>query len=1607
VPNAGVLSASAIASDLSSSKASSDFSKTLTDVKFAADGQERAVSLRNDRIALPIEEARVLDPSLVDLLGLRRVRTLNDQFAVYEFSETTWNSQSDELSWESLVSQTVPVLAIQDSTVDAVLLNELVIAFHDPTEAERFFATEAQFSNYRPLAGSPDQFIATLSSSYGLEALKAANEIDGDPRLQWIAPNFYQEWEKYFFPNDARFGNQWHLHNTGQGGGVVDADADLPEAWDIVQGGSTSITIGVIDDGVPLNHPDLRAWINPGEIAGNSIDDDGNGWIDDVNGWNFVNNNNISSPNTTADGHGTAVAGVAAAIGNNTIGVAGASYGSPILSARIFEGGAVASDASIASALYYAAGRNASGVGSWKAADVINNSWGGGSSSAAINAALTWGTTQGRQGSGSTFFFATGNSYANVSEPALQSLNIPGIVAVGATNNQGTRSDYSNNGIALDILAPSDDSRIGYLTIDTTDRLGTDGYSPDEYTGNGDTGFGGTSSATPLATGIAALVLSRAQALNVTLSPPDVRALLRNNTDLIDTSNQAYSTTNGKNLLYGYGRVNAAKAVAGVGKAEISIVSAREELTSSISTFDYGTLFLSEPSDTTFRIRNQGTLPLQLNGLSVSGPFQILADLSATQIPLGGAATFTIRALPQTVGIQTGSVSILSNDLDEATFSFGLTANVITPSIGGSIFEDGNGNGSKDGTETNTLSNQLVYLDANNNGNYDLNLSTLNVSQTTPVAIVDNTSVSSTMQVAGSTNFVTDVNVVLSITHTYVSDLQIRLVSPSGKSLLLVDRVGQSGVNFTGTTLDDSAPLSVASGTAPFSGSYRPTQPLTGFNGESPNGTWTLVVTDNADEDIGTLLNWSLQFTLGEQSVATQANGYYRFMGLQPGTHTVRPILPAGYVGTGPGVQTVVLASPTDTAVNRHFGVGKNNRLYGQVFNDLNSNGQWESYEGQAAGRTLYWDQNNNGTHEASTVSSFPTGNIGLFIPDNSTRTSTLNVAGAGNTIFDLNVRVNISMTFDSDLDVFLVHPDGTRVELFTDVGGGGDNFTNTVLDDQSEFLIQAGSAPFTGSFRPEGSLAALNGKLVDGLWTLEVTDDNINDQATLLNWELIFTQTEPSFVTTLLGTPFIDLPTSTQTIRLASKAGWVYTQPTDGTRLVTASGTPLFDQRFGTKAPPFLATTSSLVSGVEGTLLTLSGTWSDADTPANSILITSSVGSVTKNNDGTWVWTWTPPDQIATTPVTLTIDDGTGSTSQLIFSFSATNGPPIIQRSLASVSGNVLSVLSNTGTYSDVAADTVTLSASQGTVIKNPDGTWSWSMTPSAKMTNETITITATDEDGGASSTSFTVNALVSISNRKVYYRGSDFETIGGLSAAMDNTKSLLRAGPTAQTTTLANVINWYQGINGVALDIAGLVNNTLTSDDFVFRVAPIGARDVVTPSSWQNAPPPESITVQPGTSTSPARVLIAWPNNAIENRWLQIIVKANANTGLASREVFYLGHAMAEVAGESPYRVTALDLSQVQSVISTAIVSASEARDFNKDRRVTAFDLSFVQSRISTNVLLFDIVIPEAGSTAEGESAARTNRIAIPQAMHVDDYFAIVELDDETVYGPKRVRR
>ncbi|MCK6561953.1 S8 family serine peptidase [bacterium] len=356
----------------------------------------------------------------------------------------------------------------------------------------------------------------------GAEVEDLVRVYAGDGNLDAAQPNYrYELFDRRearrqvnFTPNDPQYPSQWHYNNTGQTGGTPDADIDAPEAWD-TETGDPSVIVSDLDTGQDLDHPDLAAniWVNPGEIPGNNVDDDANGYIDDVNGWDFSSNDN--NPDDY-DGHGTHTAGTVAAVTNNGLGVAGVAFDSKIMPCKIFPN---AFDDVIANAFTYGADN-----GSF----VSTNSWGGGAQSNLIEDAIDYFLTT----TNGVVVFAAGNS--NSSDPAIgYPGSYPPVIAVAATDHNDVKASFSNYGTWVDISAP------GVNVLSTL--IGGYGY------------LNGTSMACPHVAGVAALVA----AANPGLPGAQIRTQLESSADNIDATNPGFVG------LLGSGRVNANRALSG------------------------------------------------------------------------------------------------------------------------------------------------------------------------------------------------------------------------------------------------------------------------------------------------------------------------------------------------------------------------------------------------------------------------------------------------------------------------------------------------------------------------------------------------------------------------------------------------------------------------------------------------------------------------------------------------------------------------------------------------------------------------------------------------------------------------------------------------------------------------------------------------------------------------------------------------------------------------------------------------------------------------------------------------------------------------------------
>lgn len=305
-------------------------------------------------------------------------------------------------------------------------------------------------------------------------------------------------------PNDPRFPEQWPLHNTGQTGGTEDADIDAPEAWERDTDAS-AIVVASIDTGVDYRHPDLAAnmWTNPGEIAGNGIDDDGNGYVDDVYGWDFAGRDNDPMDD---NGHGTHTAGIMGAVANNGVGIAGVAWSARIMAVKFLDqwGYGYLSDA--VSAVVYATDMGAR---------VSNNSWGADQVSQALEDAIAYANSKNM-----IFVAAAGNDTGDLGYDWLVvhpcESPQPNVICVGATENNDEYAGFSNFGSPVDLAAPGRDV-LSTLPTGVCELCDASGYGL----------LTGTSMATPHVAAAAALALSHDGAL----TPAIMKMLLMDSTD--------------------------------------------------------------------------------------------------------------------------------------------------------------------------------------------------------------------------------------------------------------------------------------------------------------------------------------------------------------------------------------------------------------------------------------------------------------------------------------------------------------------------------------------------------------------------------------------------------------------------------------------------------------------------------------------------------------------------------------------------------------------------------------------------------------------------------------------------------------------------------------------------------------------------------------------------------------------------------------------------------------------------------------------------------------------------------------------------------------------
>jgi hypothetical protein len=569
-----------------------------------------------DRIGIvlnPFAKAEQID-SLSNQFELRFTQSFDGGFNIATLPKTldrkSINDFVKDIRQNELVVQAGPLLLSDQDDSPMLVTDSIAVAFKvKPKESllkeftQIYGVTAVRHNKLIPRMWL--MRINDITTSDALDTVRAIMDRHKDV-VDFAVPNFViRVIPRQAGVSEPLFGDQWYHKNIGQSNGTFDADTDSDLAWSLSEGDENTV-IAIMDFGFRLNHSDFAGnlWQNSGEDGtdssgiskrDNNCDDDGNGFDDDFHGYNFwwcafnsttqtcpTNNTggSTSCPDTTndfgaftdSDVHGTHVAGVAAARGDNGLGVAGMC---PKCSLMLLQFSASSDTWIIVEAITYAG---------LMGADILSNSWGldGTVTHDVILAISETAAT------GTIIFWSMDNSQTDDCQGTNAAIHTnPNVIPVSASSNWDKKVTKSGFGDCLGILASSwsgfGPNYTGTLNTATTDRPGAGGYNnssnpagqggydPSFCNTGSDTGdldytlcFGGTSAATPLVAGVAGLVLTIKPDLDTTT----MEQLLQDTADKIEPSIANYGVHSGKSnsnssatSTHGYGRVNAYEAL--------------------------------------------------------------------------------------------------------------------------------------------------------------------------------------------------------------------------------------------------------------------------------------------------------------------------------------------------------------------------------------------------------------------------------------------------------------------------------------------------------------------------------------------------------------------------------------------------------------------------------------------------------------------------------------------------------------------------------------------------------------------------------------------------------------------------------------------------------------------------------------------------------------------------------------------------------------------------------------------------------------------------------------------------------------------------------------
>lgn len=777
-----------------------------------------------DRFTVRLKRGIAKDKVTTDYHATHRRRLRRQNLEEYSVDAEERDAIMDRVRRGSDVEFASHVYAPADEPqAKLYLTDEITVQFKPGVSDDEIekITTKLGLSLVKEVRGVSRAFVFRVGSQATENPIKIANRLAQSDKVLLSEPNVAIASRSLYIPFDTLFPDQWHLFNTGGPLLSTHGHIDAVRAWDLTRG-ERSVVVAVADDSCDLNHADFQGSskiVAPRDFAGQDFE---------------------PLPELEDDNHGTACCGVAVAeeTGTGVVGVAPGCALMPIRTSGFID------DDSIEDLCDWVIDHGAS---------VLSCSWGVNARafnlSLRMRNALHRAATLGRGGRGCVVVFAAGNENRPVNDivnetgwpnnqPSGPTQWLAGfaahehVIAVAASSSQATKSVYSNWGREISVCAPSNNVRprtfpqvtvqVSGRSIVTTDRVGPSGYSSTDYTSD----FGGTSSACPTVAGVAALILSA----NPNLTAQDVRDILQTTADkIIDNVadpqlGNRFGTydAGGHSQWFGFGRVNAFQAV------------------------------------TEARRRLQGT----------TGQTVRKSASPALAIPDNHAA-----GVRHTIHIdETGSLASIKVTVDIShTFIGDLRLTLIAPSGRQVMLHDRNGGSagniqrSYDAASTSGLlaltgeslqgdwvlwGQDLAAVDSGTLNRWELEITTragtvIEVEESPGLTIPDNNpiGIERTLNVTESGQ-IQDLEVSVDITHTYIGDLTVTLVSPAGIQVALHGRSGGSQDNIVRSYRFADTPV------------------LQGLHGQPVQGTWRLRVADLEAADMGKLNRWGLKISL-------------------------------------------------------------------------------------------------------------------------------------------------------------------------------------------------------------------------------------------------------------------------------------------------------------------------------------------------------------------------------------------------------------------------------------------------------------------------------------------------------------------------------------------------------------------------------------------------------------------------------------------------------------------------------------------------------------------------------------------------------------------------